>query len=440
MTREANRKQYGDTAQMDLEEYLTGVVPSEMNDSSPHEALKAQAIAARTYALGRIRKGQEVDDTANCQAFRCERMGYPRSRQAVYDTAGVVLMYDGALVQAYYSNSNGGVTKRSGDVWRTHLPYYLNRDDSWDAAARAARPSIKVSHGVGLSQVGAAAAAAQGFSCEEILAFYYQETTLAGKYGTEKEEMKAANVKASDLIREFQRMIGWKYEWGAAREGCVDCSGAFSYAYKKLGSSMYHGSNTMWRKYTTEKGILGSIALVPGMAVFKWRANGGPDSLGDYYHVGLYIGDGQVIEAQSASTGCVISNIGKWHSAAKLTNTVYDVTEGGETDIAVQCKAQVVTEQGSLNLRESPQNGKVLIRIPQNTVIDVLAWDSVPGWAKVVYNGVQGYASQEFLVRQTLGDGKVTVRMTFHDAGTAEQTLAILRDALDTVQFVQEAD
>ena len=137
MTRDANRRKYGEQTLLDIEEYLTGVVPSEISDASPMEALKAQAIAARTFALNRARSGDCLDDTANCQAFRCERMDSPNSRQAIQETAGVVLMHDCKLVRAYYSSSNGGMTKRSGDVWSMHFPYYVNREDAWDNAARS---------------------------------------------------------------------------------------------------------------------------------------------------------------------------------------------------------------------------------------------------------------------------------------------------------------
>ena len=91
---------------------------------------------------------------------------------------------------------------------------------------------------------------------------------------------------------------GWKYVADAARHGEVDCSGAFTYWYKQAGSYMYHGSNTMWRKYTTERGEIGEIELIPGMAVYKWRNDGKEperykaDGLGNFYHVGCYIGDG----------------------------------------------------------------------------------------------------------------------------------------------------
>ncbi len=138
-------------------------------------------------------------------------------------------------------------------------------------------------------------------------------------------------IQPSKLIEIFQIMYKekWKYQWGAAREGVVDCSGAFAYAFRRLGGYMYHGSNTMWRKYTTEKGKMGQIALVPGMAVFRWRKSGKEpaaykaDGLGDFYHVGLFIGNGEVIEAKSAKSGVVKSSVSGWAYAAMLTGVDY---------------------------------------------------------------------------------------------------------------------
>ena len=87
-------------------------------------------------------------------------------------------------------------------------------------------------------------------------------------------------------------MVGWKYEWGSAIQGCVDCSGAFVYAMKKFDLSIYHGSNTIWRKHLTEKAKIGEMALIPGMAVFKWRNDGKEpeqyrnDGEGNFFHIG----------------------------------------------------------------------------------------------------------------------------------------------------------
>ena len=170
--------------ELDLEEYLCGVVPSEIYESSHMEALKAQAVAARTFAVKRAMAGTVVDDTTSFQAYRAPLAeSSPRSRQAVEETAGQVLTYGGEVIDCFYSASNGGTCKRSGEVWSRDYPYYVNRPDPWDTAARAEKPTNS-SHGVGLSQVGCMWAAKQGVPYNEILAFYYSGAALVHEYGT----------------------------------------------------------------------------------------------------------------------------------------------------------------------------------------------------------------------------------------------------------------
>ena len=170
--------------ELDLEEYLCGVVPSEIYESSHMEALKAQAVAARTFAVKRAMAGTVVDDTTSFQAYRAPLAeSSPRSRQAVEGTAGQVLTYGGEVSDCLYSASNGGTCKRSGEVWSRDYPYYVNKPDPWDTAARAEKPTNS-SHGVGLSQVGCMWAAKQGVPYNEILAFYYSGAALVHEYGT----------------------------------------------------------------------------------------------------------------------------------------------------------------------------------------------------------------------------------------------------------------
>ena len=170
--------------ELDLEEYLCGVVPSEIYESSHMEALKAQAVAARTFAVKRAMAGTVVDDTTSFQAYRAPLAeSSPRSRQAVEETAGQVLTYGGEVIDCFYSASNGGTCKRSGEVWSRDYPYYVNKPDPWDTAARAEKPT-NPSHGVGLSQVGCMWAAKQGVPYNEILAFYYSGAALVHEYGT----------------------------------------------------------------------------------------------------------------------------------------------------------------------------------------------------------------------------------------------------------------
>ena len=119
-----------------LETYLQGVVPYEMGDSFPEEALKAQAICARTYALSHLNADAawDVVDTTNDQVFRGIPANSPKSLQAVEDTAGLVLTCDGKLITAWYSASNGGQTELPSNIWQGEVPRcFAMTDDPWDA-------------------------------------------------------------------------------------------------------------------------------------------------------------------------------------------------------------------------------------------------------------------------------------------------------------------
>ena len=119
-----------------LETYLQGVVPYEMGDGFPEEALKAQAVCARTYALSHIspESGWDVVDTTNDQVFRGIPADSPKSSAAVAETAGLVLTCDRQLITAWYSASNGGQTELPSNVWPGEAPRcYAMTDDPWDA-------------------------------------------------------------------------------------------------------------------------------------------------------------------------------------------------------------------------------------------------------------------------------------------------------------------
>ena len=119
-----------------LETYLQGVVPYEMGDGFPEEALKAQAVCARTYALSHLnpKSAWDVVDTTNDQVFRGIPANSPKSAAAVTDTGGLVLTCDGKLITAWYSASNGGQTELPSNIWTGDVPRcFAMTDDPWDA-------------------------------------------------------------------------------------------------------------------------------------------------------------------------------------------------------------------------------------------------------------------------------------------------------------------
>lgn len=119
-----------------LEHYLYGVVPNEMSTSFPAEALKAQAVCARGYAMakcaGNAKNAYDILDTAEHQVYEGYASRNVRANAAVDATAGKVMTYEGNIIEAYYSASNGGQTERTGNVWKNDLPYYTNADDPYD--------------------------------------------------------------------------------------------------------------------------------------------------------------------------------------------------------------------------------------------------------------------------------------------------------------------
>lgn len=121
---------------LSIEDYLQGVVPYEMSDNFPLEALKAQAVCARTYALAKVDASRDYDvvDTTNDQVFRGIDPSYQNAIRAVKETAGVVGTYNGQLATCYYSASNGGQTELVGNVWSGggDWSYYAMTDDPYD--------------------------------------------------------------------------------------------------------------------------------------------------------------------------------------------------------------------------------------------------------------------------------------------------------------------
>ena len=172
-------------------------------------------------------------------------------------------------------------------------------------------------------------------------------------------------IAASALISKFRFALEnhWGYIWGTAgilwtearqrelekttdedrRSGrengskwightVADCSGLFNWAYAQLGGYMYHGSNTMWDRYCSAQGQMknGKRAdgepMKPGTAVFCYNTSTGRRS-----HVGLYIGDGHVIEASGTINGVIMTAVTnrKWVEWGELKGIDFDV--GGVT-------------------------------------------------------------------------------------------------------------
>lgn len=160
---------------LDMESYLMGVVPAEMPSKWNIEAHKAQAIAARSYAVANLGKrkkyGYDLKDTPEDQAYGGASRETVKTNTAVMETKGQVLVYGNKVIPAYYHASAGGYTVQSGDVWFKDLPF-VRAVPSFDGMVK------KNGHGVGMSQWGAKILADYGYSAYQILGYFYQNVKL----------------------------------------------------------------------------------------------------------------------------------------------------------------------------------------------------------------------------------------------------------------------
>lgn len=123
---------------LELEDYTKGVLPNEMASDWPLEALKAQAVVARTYALANLNKfrsyGFDLSNDTSSQVYRGLRSATEKTNRAVDETVGEFVRYEGQLCTVYYFAADGGATEDSENVWtESAVPYLRGVKDPYEA-------------------------------------------------------------------------------------------------------------------------------------------------------------------------------------------------------------------------------------------------------------------------------------------------------------------
>ncbi len=192
-------------------------------------------------------------------------------------------------------------------------------------------------------------------------------------WGTAGEAWTEAKQKVLEKTTDENRAQGRAYGSKWTGHTVADCSGLFSWAFKKLGGYMYHGSDTMYKKYCTDKGELKKGkrtdrgTLKPGTAVFVWNGS-------TYSHVGLYVGDNMVIEAMSTINGVTTSRVtaGKWTHWGELSGVDYAAENSQFHDRRDQssnrnfdgCNVAAVTQIKDLDSCSTIHNSQLNTEIP----------------------------------------------------------------------------
>ena len=184
----------------------------------------------------------------------------------------------------------------------------------------------------------------------------------------------------------YKLAIGYGNKWIGHR--VADCSGLIVWIAKQFGMTIAHGSNSIWKGYLSEKGkISGDIPV--GALVFKLR-NGT-----DYYHVGVYVGAGKVIEAKGTIAGVVESKLSDWGYYGLWKGVTYDGQKPEEAVPVVKGETAVVDvpNNGTLWVREKP-SGEKKDAIREGDEVTILELQGE--WARVRYE-TEGWVMAKFL-------------------------------------------
>ncbi len=205
-------------------------------------------------------------------------------------------------------------------------------------------------------------------------------------YGTAGSVWTEAKQKAATRAQ----TVKWGKQW--VGHYVADCSGLFTWAFHELGGYMYHGSDTMFRKYTTSSGALKNgkrtdgKELKPGTAVFVWK-----EEDQKYGHVGLFIGGDEVIEAASTQSGIIKSKVtaSKWEYWGELKGVSYN------PEPIPKGYAEVTGKRVALRKAPSTSAG-IITRIDTGNRVKI---EEPPpsDWDYISFEGKQGYMMKQFL-------------------------------------------
>ncbi len=155
----------GNVVTINLEDYVIGVVASEMPVTFQPEALKAQAIASRTFAMKKTSEGAILINSTSNQVYKSESQmkqmwgssyttNYNKIKSAVNSTQGLVLTYNGKYIDALYHSISNSKTEMPKYVWGSNLPYLQSVNSNWDTKVKGFETSTNISYSTLSSKLG----------------------------------------------------------------------------------------------------------------------------------------------------------------------------------------------------------------------------------------------------------------------------------------------
>ena len=362
-----------------MEDYMRGVLPYEMDNSFPLEALKAQAVAARTYALKKMSAQAatyDLVDTTSDQVYNGTPSGNERCVQAVQETSGIVGTVGGEYMASYYTASNGGQTESVANAWGSGSYSYLQiKDDPYDLRNNA--------------------------SIAKSVTFYRDGTTSISALTERLRTEAAALVGASSVrITGITHVMPHSPKYDAP-----------SRVYKKVDVGLVlqgYGNVTVTLDYFNQIESLCAMSI----NVLKNETLSVAETVGGYKltarRYGHGVGMSQRGAQQMAREGLTYDQILDFYYPG-LVRTRYTMTRtilpsidgtGGTVDGPVSdAKSAIVTLSNpldSLNLRSQPSTSSaILATMAHGTQVTLLEMDGA--WSRIQYGTLSGYVSNSYI-------------------------------------------
>jgi len=390
-----------------MEDYMRGVLPYEMDNSFPLEALKAQAVAARTYALKKMSAQSstyDVVDTTSDQVYNGTPAGNERCVQAVQETSGIVGTVNGEYMASYYTASNGGQTESVANAWGSGSYSYLQiKDDPYDLR--------------------------NGASIAKSVTFYRNGTTSVPALTELLRTEAAALVGAGNVnITAITHVMPHTPKYDAP-----------SRVYKKVDVGLAlagYGNVTVTLDYFNQIESLCALSI----NVLKNETLAVAETVGGFKltarRFGHGVGMSQRGAQQMASEGLSYDQILEFYYPG-LVRTKYTMTRtilpsidgtggapGSDGEVITDAKSAVVTLSNpldSLNLRSGAStSSSVLATMAHGTQVTLLEMGSA--WSRVQYGTLSGYVKNEYISVQD--DAVDETPPTVVSRGTATVALA----------------
>lgn len=375
-----------------METYLYGVIPYEMSSSSHLEALKAQAVAARTYTLNRmnIRASNiyDVVDTTSDQVYYGYAGAVNNATKAVDATKGIVAMNDGKLTGTYYTASNGGQTEAVKNAWGSSGYAYLGvKDDPFDALNTGSNRRRLVVY-------KDFAYAAQNATLASLLSKAVQKQFGSGAQIDEIVSIIPHTPKYPSPSRLYTRLdFGLIVSVGATMQEITVSFSIFDDLETQLGMSINSNQNELW-SVSEEGDTFTVIAGRHGHGIgMSQRGAQKMAAMGYTYDqiLGFYYTD--CIRMQHTFTNSILPPVGTGN--APVVNTEAPATI--EPSASDQARVSLVGVTDNLAVRYTADNeGRVLTAIPNGSAVTVLALGDT--WTLINVGQINGYVPTDSLV------------------------------------------